>query len=122
MAPQSKIKNRKSVHAPGSSLLGSILKSLTVVSLALIVTSSPEVASRSPPLHGLLPDDDLLGAGRDVLDLEIALVVGHREIGIVEHHPPRPHPGMNIADDLAGRPLGAGGVNVQRSARRRSSG
>src|SRR4051794_2222011 len=57
---------------------------------------------RDEPAAGdrLLPDDHLLGPGRDVLDLELPLVVGHREVGAVGHHPVRLHPGVDIADHL----------------------
>src|SRR5579864_3634425 len=48
----------------------------------------------------LLPDDELLAAGRHVLDLEVPLLVGHREVGAVANEPIGFHPGMNIAGHL----------------------
>ena len=33
-------------------------------------------------------------------------VVGHGEVGVVEDHPVGLHPGMDVAGQLAGRPLG----------------
>src|SRR5262249_28395844 len=66
---------------------------------------------------GLLPDRDLLGAGRYVLDLEIPLVIGHRVVGIVEDHPVRLHPGMDTATHPAGGPLGRGGGHLDMTVR-----
>ena len=93
-----------SSHSPqlgGSSLLDSILNSFTVVSFALIVTSSPEGAvTNPPPLTDSCQTTTFCAPAGTFLISKLPLFVGHRDIRIVDHHPPGGHPGVDIANDL----------------------
>ena len=60
-----------------------------------------------PGLEGVL-------ARGQSLDLEVALVVGHRREGMAQHEGPRRHPGVDVADERHLR-LGAGRVQFYSS-------
>src|SRR5262249_16002787 len=51
------------------------------------------------PEPGLVPDDDVALARRGVLDLEVAVLVGHGEVGVVEDAHVALHPAVHGAVD-----------------------